>query len=46
MESKDPTEAWKVFIIGVLILGSIACVSLWYDKNYCDDVVIPVRCSK
>lgn len=45
-DHKKEGNPWVVFWCAVIIFGSLACFSVWYEDNYCEGTAIPVRCSK
>lgn len=47
MCNKDQKECspWTVFWCGIILLGSLACFSVWYEDHYCEGTAIPVKCS-
>lgn len=46
MSNNNDSYKNRVFWICSVILVLALFAYRWYDSNYCDDVVIPIKCSK
>lgn len=45
MNNQNNNDAWTVFLWALAVIGCISLCIMWYEDNYCQDVVVPTPCS-